>query len=39
MREMLRQRTVMDQPKLLKFLGTMMPDRASTNRCAIRGAS
>ena len=26
MREMLRQRTVMDQPKLLKFLGTVMPD-------------
>ena len=26
MREMLRQRTVMDQPKLLKFLGTVIPD-------------
>ena len=26
MREMLRQRTVMDQPKLLKFLGTIIPD-------------
>ena len=26
MREMLRQRTVMDQPKLLKFLGTVLPD-------------
>lgn len=26
MREMLRQRTVMDQPKLLRFLGTVLPD-------------
>ena len=26
MREVLRQRTVMDQPKLLKFLGTVLPD-------------
>ena len=26
MREMLKQRTVMDQPKLLKFLGTVLPD-------------
>ena len=26
MREMLRQRTVLDQPKLLQFLGTVLPD-------------
>ena len=26
MREILKQRTVMDQPKLLKFLGTVLPD-------------
>ncbi len=26
MREMLKQRTVMDQPKLLRFLGTVLPD-------------
>lgn len=26
MREILRQRTVMDQPKLLRFLGTVIPD-------------